>query len=116
MTLHDRIISFLNSHDLISVNGLEKKLYIYPNTIHQAKKGLRPIPEKYLDKIAIFLISYGFDAKEYISESKNSTLEFSKKNVRLDVNNDDEIIITITNPNCEIYDIFSDLEKRLRGF
>lgn len=42
------------------------------------------------------------------------TLEFSKKNVRLDVNNDDEIIITITNPNCEIYDIFSDLEKRLR--
>ena len=31
------------------------------------------------------------------------TLEFSKKNVRIDINDEDDIVLTITNPDCEIY-------------
>lgn len=44
------------------------------------------------------------------------TLEFSKKNIRVDANDNDDLIISITNPNCEIYDVLSDLAKMLRGY
>ena len=44
------------------------------------------------------------------------TLEFSKRNVRVDLNDDKDIVITVTNPDCEIYKIFSELTKTLRGF
>lgn len=39
-------------------------------------------------------------------------LEFSKKNIRIDLNDSDDLVFTIINPNCEIYDIISQLNKQ----
>lgn len=44
------------------------------------------------------------------------TLEFSKRNIRIDLNDSEDLVISIVNPNCEIYDILSKLAKELRGF
>jgi hypothetical protein len=44
------------------------------------------------------------------------TMEFSKKNIRIDVNDDTDLVISIVNPNCEIYDVLSKLAKELRGY
>ena len=44
------------------------------------------------------------------------TLEFSKKNIRVDMNDDDSLVITITNPDCEIYALLAKLAKELRGY
>ncbi len=44
------------------------------------------------------------------------TLEFSKKNIRIDLNDDEDLVISIINPNCEIYDVLSKLAKGLRGY
>ena len=44
------------------------------------------------------------------------TLEFSKRNVRVDLNDKEYIVITVTNPDCEIYKVLSDLAKKLRGY
>lgn len=44
------------------------------------------------------------------------TLEFSKKNIRIDLNDDEDLAISIVNPNCEIYDVLSKLAKQLRGY
>lgn len=38
-------------------------------------------------------------------------LEFSKKNIRIDSNDDYDLTITIINPDCEIYKLLSDLHK-----
>lgn len=37
------------------------------------------------------------------------TIEFDKKNIVIDVNDDQDLIITITNPDCDLYEIFSRL-------
>ena len=34
------------------------------------------------------------------------TLEFSKENIRVDVNDDEDLIISLTNPSSEIYELF----------
>jgi len=39
------------------------------------------------------------------------TLEFDKGNIRIDCNDKYDLIITIINPDCEIYDIISKLRK-----
>lgn len=44
------------------------------------------------------------------------TLEFSKRNVRLDLNDSEDIVITVTNPDSEIYKILSELSKNIRGY
>ena len=44
------------------------------------------------------------------------TLEFSKQNIRVDMDDEDAIAITITNPDSEIYAIFAKLAKELRGY
>lgn len=44
------------------------------------------------------------------------TLEFSKRNVRVDLNDEEDIVITVTNPDCEIYKVLADLAKKLRGY
>src|SRR5690606_19488723 len=55
----------------------------------------------------------GIDEKPY----KNViTLEFSKKNIRIDLNDNEDLVISIINPNCEIYDVLSKLAKYLRGY
>jgi len=43
-------------------------------------------------------------------------LEFSKRNIRIDLNDNEDLVITIINPKCEIYDVLSKLAKDLRGF
>ncbi len=44
------------------------------------------------------------DCSEALSESEDAiTIEFNKKNIRIDVNDDNCIILTIINPNCELY-------------
>ena len=45
-----------------------------------------------------------FDCNEELGDYNSAiTLEFNKANIRVDVNDSDCLIITITNPNCEIY-------------
>lgn len=34
-------------------------------------------------------------------------MEFDKSNVRVDLNDEDSIVLTITNPNCELYKILT---------
>jgi hypothetical protein len=56
------------------------------------------------------------DCAEPLSSNpyKNAiTLEFSKKNIRVDLNDEEDLVITVTNPDCEIYKILSDLDKQL---
>ena len=38
------------------------------------------------------------------------TLEFSKKNIRIDLNDKDDLVISIINPNYEIYNIISKIK------
>ena len=46
------------------------------------------------------------DCAEPLNENKDAiTLEFSKKNIRIDINDDEDLIFTIINPDCEIYDV-----------
>ena len=40
------------------------------------------------------------------------TLEFSKENIRLEVNDSECIILTITNANCELYKLIKSLYKK----
>lgn len=44
------------------------------------------------------------------------TLEFSKQNIRVDMDDKDSLAITITNPDSELYKIFAELAKQLRGY
>ena len=44
------------------------------------------------------------------------TLEFSKQNIRIDLNDDEDLVISIINPKCEIYDVLSKLANDLRGY
>ena len=44
------------------------------------------------------------------------TLEFSKRNVRVESNDKEDIVITVTNPDSEIYKVLSDLANKLRGY
>lgn len=42
------------------------------------------------------------------------TLEFNKKNIRIDLNDSDSLVITITNPNCELYDLLNSLKSKIK--
>lgn len=55
------IVSFLLTHPLISVRGLEKATDAPNDTIRKAKEGKRNIPPKYFYKIGLILSNYGFD-------------------------------------------------------
>lgn len=37
------------------------------------------------------------------------TLEFSKENIRIDTNDNEDLIITITNPDSQIYELFESM-------
>jgi hypothetical protein len=55
------------------------------------------------------------DCSEYIkskdgSEKQLITMEFSKSNIRIESNDDQDLIISIINPDCEIYKIISNLK------
>lgn len=41
------------------------------------------------------------------------TIEFDKKNIRIDENDEWDLIITITNPDSEVYQIFESLKRKL---
>jgi hypothetical protein len=38
------------------------------------------------------------------------TLEFSKKNIRIETNDEDDLVISITNLDCEIYKVLSKIK------
>jgi len=42
------------------------------------------------------------------------TLEFAKENIRVDCNDDYSLVITITNPNCELYNLLSKIKKLIQ--
>lgn len=44
------------------------------------------------------------------------TLEFSKRNVRIELNDDEDIVISLVNPDSEIYKLFYELKERLGGY
>ncbi len=55
------------------------------------------------------------DCAEPLNENKDAiTLEFSKKNIRIDINDNDDLIFTIINPDCEIYDVLELLQAILK--
>ena len=57
---------------------------------------------------------YG-DCSEPLTGFKDAiTLEFSKRNIRIDLNDDEDLVISIINPNCEIYDVLSKFAKYLK--
>ena len=41
-------------------------------------------------------------------------LEFDKKNIRIDVNDEDDLIITLINPDSKIYKIIDEMSKYLK--
>ena len=48
------------------------------------------------------------DCAEPLNDSCNAiTLDFNKANIRIDCNDDNSLIITIINPDCELYHLFS---------
>ncbi len=51
------IKKWLSEHPMISVRGMEKELGIPLGTIRVS--GGKPIPEKYIDSIVVFLGNYG---------------------------------------------------------
>ena len=55
----DHILSFLESHSLISVNLLEQELGIPQSTIGKAKSGDRLIPMKHIEQLMTELSKYG---------------------------------------------------------
>lgn len=57
--LSKQVCDFLKTHDLISTNGLEKKLNLPQSTIGQSLNGSRDIPRKHLFEIIRELIQYG---------------------------------------------------------
>lgn len=55
------------------------------------------------------------DSNEMLDESKYAiTLEFSKENIRVDCNDDNDLVITVTNPNSELHSILSHLNQFLK--
>jgi hypothetical protein len=57
--LSKQVCDFLKTHELISTNGLEKKLNLPQSTIGQSLNGSRDIPRKHLFEIIRELIQYG---------------------------------------------------------
>lgn len=41
------------------------------------------------------------------------TIEFDKNNIRVDLDDEDSLVISITNPNCDLYNIISKLKQLL---
>lgn len=44
------------------------------------------------------------------------TLEFSKENIRIDINDQEDLVFTLVNPNAEVFEFLSQLAKDLRGY
>lgn len=42
------------------------------------------------------------------------TLEFDKSNIRIDLNDSEDLVITLTNPDSELYRIFEKLKPYFR--
>jgi hypothetical protein len=78
--LSNKIIEFLKERPLISVKGLEQTLSLPDSTIRQAMTGSREIPFKYLHKIIVHLIDYGFKLNNYSMkhDPEDGTIVFEK--------------------------------------
>ena len=50
------------------------------------------------------------DCNEHLAPGKDViTIEFSKSNIRVDLNDNEDLVISIVNPDCEMYNIISRL-------
>lgn len=56
----DKLLDWLNDHDLISINRLEERAGIPQRVLSKALKGTRPLPEKYCKPLAKILKEYGY--------------------------------------------------------
>jgi hypothetical protein len=57
------------------------------------------------------------EGNEPISDNKSAiVMEFDKKNIRIDCNDDDSLVITLINPDSEIYDFIAKAAKVERGY
>ena len=54
------------------------------------------------------------DNEHWYRDGTEITLELSKRNVHVDLNDDEEIIITVTNPDSEIYKVLADLNNDVK--
>ena len=51
------------------------------------------------------------DCGEILQGEHNAiTLEFNKQNIRIDCNDEECLVITITNPHCDLYHLFNSRE------
>lgn len=60
MTDSDKITAFLKTHDLISLNALEKRCSIPQGTLSKAVTGVRNISENHIQKLSVELKKYGY--------------------------------------------------------
>ena len=71
-------------------------------------------------KSTIFLTSdnehFYLDCSEPLLDKEGNrkyaiTLEFSKNNIRIDLNDDEDLVITLINPDSDIYNIFKTIKQ-----
>ncbi len=65
----EKIMSFLDSHELISVHALEIKIGMAQSTIGQTKHG-RKIPKKFITPICEVLKDYGMNYKPKLAKDE----------------------------------------------
>lgn len=54
------------------------------------------------------------DCLEPLNDEKDViTLEFDKNNIRVDLNDEDDLVISVTNPNSDLYGIISNLKGKV---
>lgn len=84
--LSKQVCDFLKTHELISVNSLEKKLNLPQSTIGQALNGSREIPSKHLYNLIFELVQYGLKIDGYdwvIDDDLNVPNIYGRKFVEL---------------------------------
>jgi hypothetical protein len=57
---NEKILQWLENHDLITILRLETKLKIPKNLIGQCIRGLKPLPNKHVDALETELKKYGY--------------------------------------------------------
>lgn len=56
----DKLLAWIEEHDLLSINRLEERAGIPQRSLHKAIKGIRPLPDKYIKPLKKILKEYGY--------------------------------------------------------
>lgn len=59
----EQVLKFLRTHELISLNALEKKLGIPQSTLYKAIHDIRDLPAKHIPQLKAELKAYGLKMK-----------------------------------------------------